>query len=143
MKYWTVWVAGLVTGLAATTSANADTFFLNYEAPGVESTTATFSVMGVENFDGQSSAFSTDYGTAGAITGTYSGSLQILPADQYGGAGGGGKYIVVFAGGSYQLMLSNDPAKNPDGINYFGTGCRRSTRAIRSSSKRPASRSAP
>jgi hypothetical protein len=120
MKYWTGWVASFVTGLAATTAANADTFVLNYEAPGVESTTATFSIMGVENFDARSGAFSTDYGTSGAIIGTYSGDLQILPADQYGGAGGDGKYIVVFAGGSYRLMLSNDPSKNPDGINYFG-----------------------
>ena len=120
MKYWTVWVASLVTGLAVSTAARADTFLLNYEAPGVASATATFSVMGVENFDGRSGPFSTDYGAAGAITGTYSGGLQILPADQYGGAGGVGKYIVIFTGGSYQLMLSNDPVKNPDGINYFG-----------------------
>jgi hypothetical protein len=70
MKHWSVWVASLVTGLAVTTAANADTFFLNYEAPGVESTTATFSIMGVENFDTRSGAFSTDYGTSGAITGT-------------------------------------------------------------------------
>jgi hypothetical protein len=119
MKYWTVWVASLVTGLAATTTAKADTFFLNYEAPGAESTTATFTVMGVESFEGRSGAFSTDYGTD-AITGTYSGGLQILGADQYGGAGGDGRYIVVFAGGSYQLKLANDPIANPDGINYFG-----------------------
>jgi hypothetical protein len=121
MKHWSVWVASLVTGLAVTTAANADTFFLNYEAPGVERTTATFSIMGVENFDTRSGAFSTDYGTSGAITGTYSGGgLQILPADQYGGAGGAGKYIVTFTGASYTLTLVNDPSKNPDGVNYFG-----------------------
>jgi hypothetical protein len=74
-----------------------------------------------ENFDTRSGGFSTDYGTSGVITGTYSGGgLQILPADQYGGAGGAGKYIVAFTGTSYTLTLVNDPSKNPDGINYFG-----------------------
>jgi hypothetical protein len=120
MRHWSVWVASLAAGLVVTTAAKADTFFLNYEAPGVQSTTATFSIMGVENFDTRAGAFSTDYGASGVITGTYGGSVQILPADQYGGAGGVGNYIVAFPGAPSQLTLVNDPVKNPDGINYFG-----------------------
>jgi hypothetical protein len=46
MRHWSVWVASLATGLVVTTAAKADSFLLNYEAPGVQSTTATFSVMG-------------------------------------------------------------------------------------------------
>jgi hypothetical protein len=110
-----------------TTAANADTFVLNYEAPWVQHTTATFSVMGIETFDtrptGVGSGFSTDFGTSGAITGTYAGlssGVEILPADQFGGAGGAGNYIVAFGFTPYALTLVNDPAKNPDGINFFG-----------------------
>jgi hypothetical protein len=126
MRHWSVWVASLATGLAVTTAANADSFLLNYEAPGVQSTTATFSVMGVENFDEQPTGvgpgFSTDYGTSGAITGTYTGQtgVEILPADLFGSAGGVGNYIVAFPGTPYKLTLVNDPVKNPDGINFFG-----------------------
>lgn len=62
-------------------SASADTFVVTYEgeAAGVENTTATFSVMGVEGFDGQTAgtfpqSFTTNFGTSGAgstITGVY------------------------------------------------------------------------
>jgi hypothetical protein len=121
------WVASLATGLAVATAAKADSFLLNYEAPGVQHTTATFSVMGVETFDAQPTGvgpgFSTDYGTSGAITGTYAGlssGVEVLPADLFGGAGGTGNYIVAFPSTPYKLTLVNDPVKNPDGINFFG-----------------------
>jgi hypothetical protein len=66
-------------------------------------------------------AFSTDYGTSGAIIGTYGPTaVEILPADLFGGAGGVGHYIVAFPGTPYQLKLANDPVQNPDGINFFG-----------------------
>ena len=106
--------------------ARADTFVLNYEAPDAVNSTATFSVMGVESFDslpiGVSSGFTTDFGTNGAITGTYSGpnGVQINAADEFGGAGGVGNYIVGFINDPYTLTLSSDPTKDPNGINYFG-----------------------
>src|SRR5277367_4779679 len=94
-------LAGAGLALAAS-AASADTFLLTYEAPGVQNSTATFSVSGVETFDslatGNDAPFTTDFGTGGAITGTYSGpdGVQINNADQYGGAGGVGKYAVAF-----------------------------------------------
>jgi hypothetical protein len=119
---------GATAVLAATvaTAAQADTFYLNYEAPGVQHTTATFSVSGVETFDskptGVGAGFATDYGTGGAITGVYSGpnGVQINPADVYGAAGGTGNYIAAFGGTPYTLTLTADPSKDPQGINYFG-----------------------
>ncbi len=103
--------------------ARADIFVLNYEAPGVENTTAKFSVEGVETFDelavGMNPGFTTDFGTDGAITGTYS-AVQINSADPFGGAGGVGNYPVAYIGSPYTVTLTADPAKDPQGINYFG-----------------------
>jgi hypothetical protein len=103
-------------------AASADTFSLNYEAPGVQNTTATFSVMGVETFDEQPTGFrtfTTDFGTGGAITGNYA-NTQINSADLYGAAGGVGNYAVAFSATPYTVSLSADPSKDPQGINYFG-----------------------
>jgi hypothetical protein len=124
----------LIVGAAVSVSiscvasgAVAATFVVSYEgeAPGVENTTATFTVSGVENFNEQavhaySQSFSTDFGTSGAIEGTYAASgngIQINAADQYGGAGGTGKYIVAFEKTPYTLTLSSDLK---GGVNYFG-----------------------
>jgi PEP-CTERM motif len=126
MKSKLLGAAGLIVAVTVATAAKADTFFLNYEAPGVQNTTATFSVSGVETFNSQptgvGSGFTTDYGTGGAITGTYSGvnGVQINPADVYGGAEGTGNYIVAFGNTPYTLSLTADPIKDPQGINYFG-----------------------
>lgn len=113
--------AGLVAAAALSSAAKADTFFLNYEAPGVQATTAGFTTVGVETFDSRTYGvgFTTDFGTAGAVTATYTPSL-ILPADQFGGAGGTGQYIAAFGGFGYSLKLTADPTVFPDGINYFG-----------------------
>jgi len=111
---------------AATSVARADTFVLNVEAPGVQNTTAKFDVVGVETFNeqpvGVGPGFTTDFGTSGAITGAYSGpdGVQINAADQYGGAGGVGNYIVAFPDSPYTINLSSNPTKDPEGINYFG-----------------------
>jgi hypothetical protein len=122
-------VLAAACALAVSTAAGlarADTFVLNYEAPGVQNTTATFDVMGVETFDeqpvGTGPMFTTNFGTAGAITGTYGGSsgVQINAADQYGGAGGVGNYIVAFPNTPYTVNLSYNPVQDPKGINYFG-----------------------
>ena len=116
----------MIAATAVSTAAKADNFVLNYEAPGVQNTTATFSVSGVETFNDQPTGvgpgFTTDYGTGGAITGSYSGAngVQINPADVYGGAGGTGNYIVAFGNTPYTLTLTADPMKDPQGINYFG-----------------------
>ena len=140
MKKALLGAAGLITALTVGTAAKADNFFLNYEAPGVQNTTATFSVSGVETFNsrptGIGSGFTTDYGTGGAITGSYSGAngVQINPADVYGGAGGTGNYIVAFGNTPYTLTLTADPVKDPRASTTLAIGCRRSTPAIKWSS---------
>ena len=108
----------LAAALTAAGVARADTFDLNYEAPGVENSTATFSEVGVETFNnlsaGMQSSFTADFGNTD-ITGTYSGSngVQINNADQYGGAGGTGKYAAAFNSDPYTLTLNKQ-------VNYFG-----------------------
>lgn len=106
--------AMLLTGGAA----RADVFGLNYEAAGVQNSTATFSTVGVETFNtvsvGMHSTITADFGNTG-ITGTYSGpnGVQINAADQYGGAGGTGDYAVAFQNDPYTLKLNQN-------VNYFG-----------------------
>jgi hypothetical protein len=117
----------LAAAIAAATllagAANATVpFTVSYEgeAPGVENTTATFDTVGVETFDtiktGTGNNFTTDFGTGGAITGVYS-NVQINTPDQYGAAGGVGKYAVAFGNDPYELRLSTSL---PGGVNYFG-----------------------
>ncbi|MBV8971379.1 MAG: PEP-CTERM sorting domain-containing protein [Sphingomonadaceae bacterium] len=103
------------------TGARADILFLNYEAPGVEYTTAKFTTVGVETFDTRVSgqSFTTDFGTRGAIQATYS-AVQINAADQYGGAAGTGSYPVAFSDTPYSLHFTADPRLFPHGVNYFG-----------------------
>jgi hypothetical protein len=90
------------------------------EKPGMQATSARFSVGGVETFDtlkkGWGQTLKTDFGTSGAITGVYS-NLDILGADQYGGAGGKGNYAVTFSNSGFTLDLSTSIA---GGVNYFG-----------------------
>jgi hypothetical protein len=119
------------SALFCATGANAAVIPANFEvsyeaeAAGVENTTATFSVGGVETFSnepvGYDKNFITDFGTGGAITGTYTADskkgIQINAADQYGGAGGTGKYIVSFEKTPYSLSLKSNIA---GGVNYFG-----------------------
>ena len=114
-----VFVAGLATAAAASAVVPFDVRYES-EAPGIQNTTATFSVGGVETFDslptGNGQSFTTDFGTSGAITGSYS-SVQINGADQYGGAGGTGQYAVTFTTSGYSLDLASTI---PGGVNYFG-----------------------
>jgi len=111
--------------------ALADTFVQTYqaarqEAPGTNQPGGQFSLYGTEGFDGLpatggggGTSFTTRFGTGGALTGTYSGAFGIHAADQYGGAGGKGNYIVTFdRGAGYSLALGHD-ASIP-GFNYFG-----------------------
>jgi len=113
-----------VTALALTSAtANADTFTISYENPGVQNSTIVLGpgiVLGVETFDGRAlgtGGFTTDYGTSGAIVGTYSPSTDIVPFDLYGGAGGVNQYADAIGGTSgYTLSL----ATSTGGVNYFG-----------------------
>jgi hypothetical protein len=134
-KRTAVFAAATTIALSTLCSAGAAVagvqFIVSYEAeaPGVQNTTATFSVGGVENFNnlpvhGYPESFTTNFGTSGAgstITGTYTAGsakgVQINSADQYGGAGGAGNYIVAFQNTPYSLTLSSDV---PGGVNYFG-----------------------
>jgi hypothetical protein len=113
----------------ASTAARAAPFLVTYENLGVQSADQAAlcsapggggCTIGVETFDsratGSGQSFTTNFGTGGAITGTYTGTT-ILPADQYGGAGGGGEYAVAFGSSPYSLSLSTTLA---GGINYFG-----------------------
>ena len=127
-----VFAAATTISLAALFSADAAfagvKFVVSYEAeaPGVENTTATFSTAGVETFKNVPAQtypqkITTDFGTSGAITGTYQAGngngIQINTADQYGGAGGKGNYIVAFEKDPYSLSLSSTVK---GGVNYFG-----------------------
>jgi len=112
-------------------AARADTFTETYLAPDVQTPNAASACAGQSNctigtesfnelatgsYTGQT--ISTDFGTNGAITGTIAGNYSINPADQYGGAGGKGNYIVTFDhAAGYSLDLST---KAGTGVNYFG-----------------------
>jgi hypothetical protein len=94
-------------------TAFASGIVVSYLGAGVQSQTG--SQYHVENFDSGLSGGTTTFGNSG-ITGTYGGSYKINPADDYGGAGGTGDYIVQTNGqsaGAYTLSLST-------GVNYFG-----------------------
>jgi len=120
----------LMASAAVANTANA-AFVVSYEgeAPGVENTTATFSVSGVETFNTQPvhaypQSFTTTFGTSGVgstIKGTYTADsnkgIQINAADQYGGAGGNSNYAVAFPSTPYSLTLTTDVK---GGVNYFG-----------------------
>ena len=129
MKSAFAFVLALMTSATVSSAANA-AWVVSYEgeAPGVQNTTATFTVGGVETFNSDPvhaypSTLTTSFGTSGpgsTISGVYSSQgkgIQINSADQYGGAGGTGNYIVAFPNTPYSLKLSTDVA---GGVNYFG-----------------------
>ncbi|WP_057299417.1 PEP-CTERM sorting domain-containing protein [Pelomonas sp. Root1217] len=108
-------VAGLFA-LMASQGAHADTFVQTYELPGVKNTTTTFSGgTGVETFDTRSTGtggFVSNFGGS-TITGTYSNSLRVDPANQYGSANGIGNHAVTFSSAGYSIALDTP-------VNYFG-----------------------
>jgi hypothetical protein len=123
-------VPAILAGVAVAGSANA-TFLVSYEgeAAGVENTTATFSYSAVETFDSLPTGtypasivqtFTDTAHPATTITADYTGpnGVQINPADQYGGAGGTGNYIVAFGSTPYTLNVSSTDLVG--GVNYFG-----------------------
>lgn len=106
-------------------SARADTIVVTYGAPGAQSASGVIvahaDLLGVETFDSRpigTGGFVSDYGTGGRITGTYSAGTTVLPADQYGGAGGIGNYTAAINGtGGYSFSLAT---AGVPGVNYFG-----------------------
>jgi len=121
----------LLAGLGSPLAAHADTFTDTYLAPDVQTPNAaaacggqtnctigteTFNELPTGNYSDQT--ISTNFGTNGAITGTIAGNFEINKADQYGGAGGNGNYIVTFDHNTgYSLDLSTQAGT---GVNYFG-----------------------
>jgi hypothetical protein len=100
---------------AAALPASASAFTLTYEAPGVQNTTATFSAVGVETFNERSvsngQTFTSTFGSTG-ISATYSG-VDIRSADEYGGAGGTGKFASASYSDPYSVTFSTP-------VDYFG-----------------------
>ena len=94
---------------------------INYEGPGVQNTTATFTTSGVETFDsrsaGAAASFSTDFGTGGLIEATYSGGRIDTP-NAYGSAGGVGNHIVTFS--NLTPITIDFTTTLPEGLTYFG-----------------------
>ena len=115
----TLMKAALVAALLPAAASAATPFEVRYEGalPGQQNATTSFSAVGIENFDARPTGFSTftsNFGTAGLISGSYS-NVQINPADQYGGAFGGGNYAVSFS--TYSLNITTTI---PRGANFFG-----------------------
>jgi hypothetical protein len=104
--------------LAAPASAG---FFINYEGPNVQNTTAGFTVSGVETFEsrtvGAAANFSTDFGTGNQIVATYTGG-RIDNANQFGSSGGTGKHIVTFS--DLDEIEITFTTTLPTGLTYFG-----------------------
>ena len=77
----------LIAFTSAVPSAALTKFDIRYESetPGMQNTTATFSVGGVETFNtrgtGNSVSFTTDFGTGGTITGDYGMSRSTTPTN--------------------------------------------------------------
>jgi hypothetical protein len=95
--------------------ALADSFAVTYLGPGVQTPATT---SNYETFNSGLTGGNTTNFNGSAITGTYSGNFAVVPADQYGGAGGTGNFIDTVTPpnggiGSYTLTLSQN-------VNYFG-----------------------
>lgn len=109
-------VAGVVLGGAAAREALADPFSISYLAAGTQAPTGI--TTNVETFTGKSyngTSMTTNF-NGSSITGTYTGQLTLASADQYGGAGGTGRYITTAANSGnavYTLALNSE-------VNYFG-----------------------
>ena len=115
--------------LASLSSASMAGFIVTIEAAGVVNTTATFTpigqngtdLKGVETFDGLLTGNGQNFisnfgGAAHGISGTYTG-VNVIEADQFGGAGGvPNQYAVA---GLQNNVKSYSITFNPD-LTYFG-----------------------
>ena len=109
-----------VTCLATTAQAAIPfTVSLESEMPGAQISTSGFDAVGVETFEnvgnGSGMNFVSNFGGS-AFTGSYR-NVQVIPVDQYGGAGGTGNYPVTFSSSGYSVDLSTNLA---GGVTYFG-----------------------
>jgi hypothetical protein len=119
-------LAGMVVLFLLGTAAEADTFVITYGAPGVQTPDSAImsgaTVLGTETFNSQTpgcGGFTTNYGTGGAITGTYSSGACIETPTKYGGAGGTGLFVDAIGGTpGYTITLST--SSGVPGVNYFG-----------------------
>ena len=133
LKTWGKYALAILLGLGAATALYADAVVATYQPARVQTPNTTNLCAGTsacwvgeQTFATSSvpaaGAFPTlvSSGTVtGSISGAYTGGLQIVSADSYGGAGGSGYYPELFAsGGSYTLSLS--VSGNIPGVNYFG-----------------------
>ena len=100
-------------------SAASASILVTAEAPGVQNTTASFSFIGVETFEGHGTGpgqnFTTSFGGSD-FSGRYT-NVRVDPANQFGSAGGTGNHAVTFTSTGYTLDLSTTL---PGGVNYFG-----------------------
>jgi hypothetical protein len=99
----------LAGGFLVGASAQATSITFTIENPGVQSTTVAGAIT--ETFDSLSGGLS---GYVSPNGGTYTGG-QVISFDQYGGAGGAGKYVVSGLTGSKILDVTFASAKT-----YFG-----------------------
>ncbi len=105
-------IAAVTLGLS-TKAALADSFNITYLGAGVQTPTGiTAFYTTFDKTTSTGSSLVTHY-QGSPITGTYSGDFAVVNADQYGGAGGSGKYITTPQAGTDTLTLSQ-------GVNYFG-----------------------
>ncbi|MCV2216952.1 Npun_F0296 family exosortase-dependent surface protein [Thauera sp. Sel9] len=118
----------LAASLFSVSAAATAGFTVTYEAPGVTNTTASFKprpdasgqdIVGVETFDnltlGVHASYESDFGNGGLdIKGTYS-NLNVVAANQYGGASGNDQYAVAGLGvtSSYSILFDTS-------LTYFG-----------------------
>lgn len=112
-------LAGVAVAAVTAGAAQAG-ILVTYEAPGVTNTTATFDVLGIENFNTRAlgvGGFATNFSGNGVISGQYSSTTQVNSGDQYGGEGGS-NYAVTFGEGGYSLDITS--TQNPAGVTYFG-----------------------
>lgn len=125
----------LFLGLMLPAAFAADQVVQTYLAPKVEAppnaqlaqhpTAGVKPVFGTETFDTRpfaastTAGFVTDFGTLGAITGTFGGTYSIQAANQYGGAGNAGRFATAIGGtAGFDIKLAHTAAL--PGINYFG-----------------------
>ena len=103
------------------TPAFAASFLVTYEAAGVTNSTAGFDYFGIETFDDKigQTHFASEFNHDGvAIKLEYS-DVVVVPADQYGGAGGS-DYGVVGLNSPNRSYTIDITTNSGDGINYFG-----------------------
>lgn len=109
-------ILGLAGAIAFGATAAHAAVIVSFEAPGVQNTTFGLARRAVETFDAQSAGLGIPVNTSFAAIGVGSTWTQalILPADQFGGAGGTGNQAAVRSSGDLSITFTGTP------LNYFG-----------------------